>query len=379
MQVQTWLKLILVFSVAISIAACGGGSGDTNSSSNTTGNLMGGAVQGKPLSLTGAVTTWAGTSGTFGSADGIGASASFQGPNSITTDGANLYVTDTSNSTIRKIVVATGAVTTFAGTAGTWGSSNGTGSAASFMFPCGITTDGTNLYVADTNNHTIRKIVLASGAVTTIAGTPGVFGSSDGSGAEAKFNWPKSITTDGINLYVADTGNSTIRKMSISSGVVTTLAGTAGFYGSTDGIGPAARFGGPYGITTDASNLYVTDSNNNTIRKIEISTGAVTTLAGSTGVLGASDGIGTAATFNWPNGITTDGTNLYVADTNNSTIRKIEISSGIVKTLAGTAGNFGSADGTGAPASFNRPIGIITNGISLYVSDTSNNSIRKLK
>lgn len=378
MKLPRWIKLLLTFTAAISIAACGGDSGSTNGS-NSTGFLMGGAVQGKPLSLTGVVTTWTGTSGTFGSADGIGASASFQGPNEITTDGANLYVTDTSNSTIRKIVIATGAVTTLAGTAGTWGSSDGTGGTASFMFPCGITTDGTNLYVADTNYHTIRKIVLASGVVTTIAGTPGVFGSSDGSGAVAKFNWPKSITTDGTDLYVADTGNSTIRKISISSGVVTTLAGTAGFYGSTDGIGPAARFGRPYGITTDSSNLYVTDSNNNTIRKIEISTRAVTTLAGTTGVIGAFDGIGTAATFNWPNGITTDGTNLYVADTNNSIIRKIKISSGAVTTLAGTAGNFGSADGTGATASFNRPIGIITNGISLYVSDTSNNSIRKLK
>lgn len=376
MNMPRWFKLLLAFTSVISIAACGS-NGSTNGSNS--GFLMGGAVQGKTLSLTGSVTTWAGTSGTFGSADGIGGAASFQGPNGITTDGVNLYVTDTSNSTIRKIVIATGAVTTIAGTAGTWGSSDGTGGTASFMFPCGITTDATNLYVADTNNHTIRKIVLASGAVTTIAGTPGVFGSSDGNGTVAKFNWPKSITTDGINLYVADTGNSTIRKIAISSGTVTTLAGTPGVYGSTDGIGAAASFGGPYGIATDGTNLYVSDSNNHTIRKIVISSGAVSTFAGTSGVLGALDGIGTSATFNWPNSITTDGTYLYVTDTNNSTIRKIAISGGVVTTLAGTAGNFGSNDDSGTTASFNRPIGITTNGTDLYVSDTSNNSIRKIR
>jgi hypothetical protein len=198
------------------------------------------------------------------------------------------------------------------------------GSAANFYNPSSITTDGTNLYVADTYNCTIRKIVISTGAVTTLAGSEGVYGSADGTGSAASFSAPRGITTDGTNLYVADTFSSTIRKIVISTGAVTTLAGTAGVYGSADGTGSAANFNNPFGITTDGTNLYVADTYNNTIRKIVISTGAVTTLAGTAGVYGSADGTGSAANFNTPFGITTDGTNLYVADTYNNTIRKIQ-------------------------------------------------------
>ena len=121
----------------------------------------------------------------------------------------------------------------------------------------------------------------------------------------------------------------------------------------------------------------MTDYGNSTIRKIVISTGAVTTLAGSAGALGSADGTGTAATFNYPTGIITDGTNLYVTDTYNSTIREIAISTGAVTTLAGGIAN-GSADGTGAAAIFNYPSGITRDGTNLYVTDTDNNTIRKI-
>ena len=216
-------------------------------------------------------------------------------------------------------------VTTLAGTAGEYGSTDGTGTTARFNSPFSITTDGTNLYVADSGNYTIRKIVIATGEVTTLAGTAGEYGSTDGIGTTARFNNPYGITIDGTSLYVADSGNYTIRKIVIASRMVTTLAGTAGEYGSTDGTGTTARFNNPYGITTDETNLYVADSGNNTIRKIVIATGEVTTLAGTAGDSGSTDGTGTTARFNNPYGITTDGTNLYVADTGNNTIRKIEL------------------------------------------------------
>lgn len=158
-------------------------------------------------------------------------------------------------------------VTTIAGEKMTSGSTDGTGAAARFGFTAGITTDGTSLYIADTYNHTIRKVVIATAEVTTLAGTVGVTGSIDGTGTAALFNSPQGIATDGTNLYVADNANLTIRKIVISTGEVSTLAGAAGVPDSTDGNGSSARFFGPHGITTDGTNLYVTDMS--TIRKIQ--------------------------------------------------------------------------------------------------------------
>ena len=212
------------------------------------------------------------------------------------------------------------AVTTLAGQSDN-GSTDATGTSASFNYPKGITTDGTNLYVADYSNHRIRKIVISTGVVTTLAGsTSNYSGSTDATGTSARFNYPRAITTDGTNLYVADRKNDRIRKIVISTGVVTTLAGSS--QGYTDDTGTSARFYLPRGITTDGTNLYVADTNNHKIRKIVISTGVVTTLAGSSS--GSTDDTGTSARFQFPQGITTDGTNLYVSDTYNHRIRKIE-------------------------------------------------------
>jgi sugar lactone lactonase YvrE len=336
---------------------------------------MGGAIQGTDPGLTSsnaAVTTYAG-SGTAGSTDATGTSASFYYPYSVTTDGTNLYVADTYNHKIRKIEISTGVVTTLAGS-GLQGSTDAIGTAASFNLPRGITTDGTNLYVADKGNEKIRKIVISTGEVTTLAGS-GATGSTDATGTAASFYSPTGITTDGTNLYIADAGNNKIRKIVISTAVVTTLAGS-GVAGSTDATGTSASFNYPRGITTDGTNLYVADTWNNKIRKIEISTGVVTTLAGS-GATGSTDATGTSASFNSPRGITTDGTNLYVADYNNHKIRKIVISTAVVTTLAGS-GVAGSTDATGTSASFNYPEGITTDGTNLYVADRNNNKIRKI-
>ncbi len=331
---------------------------------------------------TSAVNTLAGSAGSAGSADGTGMSARFYNPGGVATDGMNLYVADTKNHTVRKMVISNGAVTTLAGAAGSPGS--GDGLVAGFNTPYGITTDGTNVYVADTNNHTIRQIVISTGDVATLAGTAGSSGSVDGTGAAARFKNPYGITTDGGYLYVADSFNCTVRQIVIATRVVTTLAGNGTCGYATNGTGTAARFSYPYGITTDGMNLYVTDTSNNAIRKIVISTGAVTTLAGSglgSGSFGFADGTGSAAQFWNPSGITTDGTNLYVVDTNNRTVRKIVTSTGAVTTPVGTAplGSIGSADGTGSAARFNYPYGITTDGVSLYLTDSSNNSIRKIE
>ena len=364
---------VVLLGVAVLLSGCGGGGG-SGSSGGATLTQMGGSLQGNPLVLASSVSTFAGTAGVIGSKDGtVGTELNY--PSSVTTDGVNLYVADTSSHTIRKIVIATGAVTAFAGSAGVTGATDGIGAAARFYSPYGITTDGANLYVADTFNHTIRKIVISTGAVTTVAGSAGAKGSTDGTAA-ARFNFPFGITTDSANLFVGDTGNHTIRKIVIATGAVSTVAGSAGVIGSADGTA-AARFNQPTGIITDGANLYVADTNNDTIRKIVIATGAVTTLAGSAGVAGSTDGTGVAARFRSSYGITTDGTNLYVADTFNHTIRKIVIATGAVTTLAGSAGVSGITDGTAAK--FYYPEGITTDGASLYVTDTLNHTIRRIQ
>ncbi len=321
------------------------GSGDTAT------QLMGGAIQGKAITVSGVATTLAGNAENDGSADGPGAKARFSFPYSVTTDGTNLYVADMGtiegegNNTIRKIVIATGVVSTLAGTAEKIGFANGIGPAARFEGPMGITTDGTNLYVADTDNDTIRKIVIATRAVTTLAGTARSSNCTDRTGTTARFCGPRGITTDGTNLYVANTSNNTIRKIVIATRVVTTMAGSAGTRGHADGTGTAATFDMPVGITTDGTSLYVTDQVVSTVRKIVIATGEVTTLAGGAGTHGHADGTGTAANFQYPTGITTDGINLFVAD--GDRIRKIVIATAEVTTLPGSGGGGGlTTDGT---------------------------------
>jgi sugar lactone lactonase YvrE len=343
---------------------------DSHGSSVTDGiGLMGGSIQGTALSLSTAVTTFAGSSSGFGD-NAIGTSASFNNPYGITTDGTNLYVTDSNNHRIRKIVIDNGTVTTLAGQSDN-GSTDATGTSASFYKPREITTDGTNLYVVDFGNHRIRKIVISTGVVTTLAGSSQ--GSTDGTGTSASFDGPYGITTDGTNLYVAESGEHKIRKIVISTGVVTTLAGSSQGNVNT-APGTSARFYRPQGITTDGTNLYVSDYSNHRIRKIVIDNGTVTTLAGSSS--GSTDATGTSASFKKPRGITTDGTNLYVVGDNHR-IRKIVIDNGTVTTLAGSSSGF--TDATGTSARFNNPNGITTDGTNLYVTDWDNHRIRKIE
>lgn len=306
------------------------------------------------------------------------------GPQGITTDGTNLYVADAANNTISKIAIASGVVTRMAGSLTTqaWGYADGPGDTANFKRPHGITTDGTNLYVADTFNHVIRKIVIATGMVSTLSGrwsTGGAFGSADGVANDASFHAPRGITTDGKYVYVADTGNHTIRKISIATGHVVTLAGKPGIAGYADGVGSAASFNGLIGLTTDGVNLYVADTKNNSIRQVVIATGAVTTLAGQAGTYGYEDGMGAQARFTGPHGVVTDGTHVFIADSFNHTIRKAVIATGMVTTLAGVRGVSGKADGLGAYATFSRPSSLTNDGVYLYVSDTQNGAIKMIE
>lgn len=259
------------------------------------------------------------------------------------------------------------------------GSQDGSGSNARFDGPEGIVAapDG-NLYVAERNSATIRK-VSPQGVAVTLAGSTGAIGSQDGAGAGARFNTPTRLEVDASgNLYLTDTGNSTIREVS-AAGAVTTLAGAPGQCGSADGNGGAARFCSPQGITLDRQgNLYVADTLNHTIRRIDRANN-VTTIAGVAGSCGSSDGRGNAARFCEPQDIEVDEDGwLYVADTANSTIREIS-PSGEVRTLAGAAGQCGSADGAPAAARFCRAAGLTIDGAgNLFVADTGNGTIRRI-
>ena len=287
--------------------------------------------------------------------------------------------------------MATGAVTTLAGTAGQAGNTNGIGVAARFMAPWGLAADGNgNLFVADGFTYSIRKIVIATGEVSTLAGPAdlNLTGCTDGIGVAARFGFTRGLTFDANsgNLFVADMGCNSIRKIVISTGEVTTVAGsgngTMGGTGSTDGIGSAARFHSPYDVTADASgNLYVADTGNFMVRKIKVNTGEVTTVAGLAGTTGSVDGIGTAALFDAPEGIVFDATsgNVFVSDTSNFTIRKIIIASGEVSTVAGSPGIEGITNGAGTIARFSYPQGLTTDALgNLYVADRESYSIRKI-
>jgi len=347
---------------------------------------------------TAVVTTLAGSAGTMGSANGTGTAATFTNPAFVTYSGGSLFITETTPHTIRKLNVSTKVVSAVAGLSGTFGNTNGTGTAALFNTPYGITNDGINLYVADTGNNTIRQIVMATNVVTTLAGGGAAgnqAGAGDGTGTGfngAYFAAPFAITYINGNLFVSDTGNNSMRKIVASTGVTTTVAGASGSF-SFDGAEYNARFALPSSVTTDGTNLYIAESASSIIKKVVISTGVATTLAGgsttTTGTCGGiasatcADGTGTLARFNNPQALTTDGTNLYVADTMNHVIRQVVIASGAVTTIAGSPGSIGITTGVaGTAARFNTPQGITVAGSGaaaiLYVSDTMSHTIRQI-
>jgi hypothetical protein len=318
------------------------------------------------------VKTVAGTALVRGSADGVGAAASFSNPWGVVAVGTVLYITDASNNAVRALDTTTGAVTTFA---------------AGFNGPHGIASDGTNLYVADTDDSTIKR-VDSTGVVTVFAGLSGTPGSANGAGGAARFFCPYGIVAAGTNLYVTDSYNHTVRQVTIAGAVVSTWAGTAGSSGSVNGIGAAARFRFPCGIATDGTNLFITDYGNQTIRKAVIATANVTTPAGQVGVAGSADGTGAGAAFSSPSGLATDGTSLFIADSYNCTTRQMVISSAVVTTVAGLPGVPGSADGGKyawdgvypiPPALMSYPAGVATMGGVLYVADSGNNIIRAIQ
>jgi sugar lactone lactonase YvrE len=329
--------------------------------------------------------TLAGTGGYPGSDDGSARNARFRTPWSITVDNkGNTIIADSGNNTIRR-VSPDGHVDTIAGNPGQAGSKDGKGRDALFNFEFyggGVATDRAgNIFVSDTSNNTIRKLA-ADGTVTTIAGSAAEApGFTDGPALGARFNSPSHLVVDARGIiYVADTSNHTIRKIT-PDGVVSTVAGVAGLRGYADGPGTIARFNLPHGLTIDAAgNLYVGDVGNDAVRRITPD-GIVTTLAGGPNVAGKvmTNANASTAKFNFGccgGGLAIDADgNILVADRGSQTIRSVT-SDGQVSTIAGS-GAKGSIDGPAPDATFNNPIAVATDNTGrLYVADTDNHAIR---
>lgn len=335
----------------------------------------------RKITPAGAVSTWAGQGGQPGSANGTGNAARFNAPHGVAVDEAgNLYVADSGNHTIRKITPA-GVVSTLAGLAGVAGSADGDGAAARFNYPTDVTVypDGT-AYVADMRNHLIREITPA-GRVATYSGTAGVSGNTNGPRPEALFNLPAHVAVYHGNIYVTSAENESVRWIT-PTGMVATIAGDPDFAGSDDGRTTTARFTGPTGLAVGPDgSLFIADSINNTIRRMSVfpaEIGVVTTVAGRVRVGGSTDGSSSEATFNDPNGVAVDASgNIFVADLGNGMIRRIA-PSGAVTTIAGDS-SAGSDDGAGPAARFHLPGGVAVDlAGNAYVADTFNQTIRKI-
>ena len=334
------------------------------------------------------VTTIAGTAGTNGSTD---SPPLFYQPADVKIDHLdNIYVTDTYNHTIRKITPGpTYTVTTIAGTSGQIGNTNGPGSLALFYKPGGASVDPFgNIYVADSGNSIIRKIGPGPDyIVSTIAGSSKKIGTTDGPSSRSLFTIPYAARFDKIsgNIFVADSGSSSIRLITVASSQVDTIAGSNSHNSFKDGPALQSSFDHPLGITCDvvSGNIYVADTNNHTIRLIGPGPDyTVTTIAGRHGLNGSRNGPGTSALLNSPYGIVYDSVsgNLYVADSGNSTIRMIGPGpTYTVSTIAGTAGTTGNTNGPGGVALFNNPVGITIDSFgNLYVTDSDNFTVRQI-
>jgi hypothetical protein len=240
--------------------------------------------------------------------------------------------------------------------------------------------DSTNVFLADPASHSIIRMSVAGGQVSTVAGSPGIPGSVDGESMAARFASPEGIWMHGSQfVFVADTGNHTIRKMDVKTREVSTLAGLAGVAGGIDGKGDRARFHSPKGIWGSPSgpHLIVADTGNHTIRTVNQETGEVTTLAGVAGESGTQDGPRGIARFNKPSSVCVWGAAAYVADSNNHAIRGVVLATGQVFTVAGSPSGSGWVDGFGADARFNNPT-TINCGDPMLVWDSGNGKIRQI-
>ena len=284
-------------------------------------------------------------------------------PAGLATDSRSVWVGNSRNNTIVGIDIASHSAQIVAGETFKDGSNDGTGSSARFHSPDGMVLVGRNLYVCDTNNSDIRKVNLDTKVVSTAAGVANIAGTDDGPAGQAHFNLPTQIASDGTSLFITDSGNSTIRRLSLSDNIVKTIGGQAQQNGKDDGPASKSTFSGPRGIATDGKFLYVADTGNNVVRKIDLSTLETKTIAG-TGEEGVNNGPGDKATFSNPGAMCINGTSLYLMDADNHAVRKIDTGTNEVSTLTLVNGHIGSG------------CTVTADGHTLYYSDTTENTVQ---
>jgi large repetitive protein len=327
---------------------------------------------------------------------GKATSANLDLPSSITADGAgNLYIADSAHNRIRKVTAATGIISTIAGNGNaSYQGDNGPANLATLDTPSGITIDGAgNLYIADTGNNVIRKITAATGIITTVAGDGTAGANGDGGRAtSAKLNAPWGVTVDNSgNLYIADTNNHLIRLVTAATGIISVVAGNganagggAGTFSGDGGLAVAAGLNYPYTVALDAAaNMYIPDSGNNRVRLVSLSTGNISTFAG-TGAGGYNgDGVAaTAASIYSPSGLAFDPAgNLYISDSGNNRIRKVSAANGIITTFAGNGnGLYVVGSGAATAAGIYNPVGLLFDQKgNLYIADYFDQRIREVQ
>ena len=337
----------------------------------------------RKINTSGIISTFAGT-GTAGfTGDGTPAtSARIDDPWSVRVDTATgkVYITDGVNFRIRR-VDASGIITTVAGNgSGTYGGDGGPATAAGFgAYDCIVDGSG-NLLIADAYSNRIRKVNSSTNIISTIVG-PGNYGGDGGQASAATLFSPAATASDGSgNLYIADMKNNCVRKIN-TAGIISTIVGTGSAgYGGDGGMASSATLNNPMAVAVDRSgNVYVSDMMNHAIRKVDISTGLIKTIGGTgTAGYGGDGGMATSARLNMPNGIRVDtGGNVYVADMNNNRIRKID-ASGNISTLVGDGtASYGGDGGMASSASLNKPTGVALDTYgNLYLSDSTNHRIR---
>jgi len=374
-----WVSSLLVLGVLTAVCGCG------NSGSGTISTFAGNAK--------------IGYSGDGGSA----ISAELWAPSGVAVDASgNLYIADLGDNVVRKVTASTGMITTVAGdstymgadTHGGYSGDGGPAVSAELNGPVSVALDPSgNLYISDGGNNVVRKVAASTGIITTVAGhfSLGGYSGDGGPAVKAQLNNPYGIAADiSGNLYIADTRNNVVRKVSASTGIITTVAGNgynaginSGGFGGDNGPATSAELSYPEGVALDASgNVYIADTLNIRVRKVDASTGVITTAAGN-GVQGSSgdNGAATSAEFDHLMGVSADASgNLYIADTGNMRVRKVNVSTGKISAMAGSGTQGYAGDGGPAgSAKLNNPWSTVLDASgNLYVADYANAVVRKV-
>ncbi|HLE39501.1 MAG TPA: NHL repeat-containing protein, partial [Acidimicrobiia bacterium] len=345
---------------------------------------------GTAFAAAGDISTIAGT-GTFGfSGDGAAAvGAQLYYPSGVAVDGdGNVFIADTSNHRVRRIDAVTGLISTFAGTGvGGFSGDGAAATSAKLYNPTGVAVDGGgNVFIADFFNHRVRRVDAGTGLISTIAGIGTAGFSGDGAAAtDAKLNSPYGVAVDGAgNVFIADTSNHRVRRVDVGTGLISTIAGTGTFGFSGDGAAAtSAKLNSPFGVAVDGvGNVFIADSSNHRVRRVDVGTGLISTFAG-TGTFGFS-GDGAAATsaqLYYPYGVGVDGAgNVYIADSSNRRVRRVDVGTGFIDTFAGTGTAGFSGDGAAATsAQLSGPSGVAVDGAgNVFIADRYNQRIRKI-